>query len=624
MINYFGIEILQFPLTFLIFINFIFGIYNLSDFLIKKFSKNIKLEIKLMFLFLILGTFISLINVFIFINFLLAKYIVYIFFIFFLILNFLFLKNFQFKNIFFKTKKSFDQKIIFIFLICYFIISSLPLSDADSLSYHSSFGAFTLKYESLDWLKIADLIHPDFLVSGFTEIFNFVGLVLYSENFGSYLNFATLIFISFYFSIKFKLIKEKNFILMCILSSPILLPMIFSQKIFVLPSFVLSLIFFYIYKNKFFFLIDELIILASLMLILSFKVSFLYPVCIAILYLIYKTKRILKTSILSFLLSLVFFAPIIFKNIYFHGDLIPPFTGQILNNNSEYLNTAADFFKNYDLSLSLKNLIFLPILFLIPHYGQGGNFFLSFPNIGKIFGLQFYNFINLKKKIDIEIFILFLLLFISVIITSNISTRWFLFIFFLTQIFVCHFELKINIIFKKLIYFQTIIFGIFLVAYSIYTVPALMLKDYKNFFLSKHANGYDFALKINDIKKKFNLKDNEKILYTHRSRFWTNVKSGDLNFSNEWLRLFKITENKFELNNQFLKLVENNDIKILIIRKNKNLNKLLRNSLFKKCDYKYGDFNANYATRNPFFSGVKKYQWIYFENFNLNECIKNE
>ena len=76
-----------------------------------------------------------------------------------------------------------------------------------------------------------------------------------------------------------------------------------------------------------------------------------------------------------------------------------------------------------------------------------------------------------------------------------------------------------------------------------------MLKDYKIFFLSKHANGYDFALKINDIKKKFNLKDNEKILYTHRSRFWTNVKSGDLNFSNEWLRLFKITENKFELKN---------------------------------------------------------------------------
>ena len=624
MINYFGIEILQFPLTFLIFINFIFGIYNLSDFLIKKFSKNIKLEIKLMFLFLILGTFISLINVFIFINFLLAKYIVYIFFIFFLILNFLFLKNFQFKNIFFKTKKSFDQKIIFIFLICYFIISSLPLSDADSLSYHSSFGAFTLKYESLNWLKSADLIHPDFFVSGFTEIFNFIGLVLYTDNFGSYLNFASLIFISLYFSERFKIIKEKNFILLCILSSPILLPMIFSQKIFILPSFILSLIFFHIYSNKKLYLVDELIILASLMIILSFKVSFMYPVCVAIFYMIYKNKRLLKTTILGFLSSLVFFGPIIFKNIYFHGDLLPPFTGQILNNNSEYLNTAAEFFKNYDLSLSLKNLIFLPILFLIPHYGQGGNFFLSIPNIGKIFGLQFYNFINLKRKIDIEIFIIFLFLFISVIISGNISTRWFLFIFFLIQIFACHFDMKINIYFKKLIYLQTIIFSLFLIGYSIYASPVLILNDYKNLFLSKHANGYDFAIKINDIKKKLELKGDEKIFYSHRSRFWTNIKSGYLNYSNKWMRLLNVKENKFEINNQFLDLVKNNNIKILVLRKKENLNKLLSNSFLKKCEYRYGNLDANYATRNPFFSGVKKYQWIYFVNYNLNECIKSD
>ena len=44
-------------------------------------------------------------------------------------------------------------------------MSSLPLSDADSLSYHSSYGAYTIKYGSLNWLKSADLIHPDFLVS---------------------------------------------------------------------------------------------------------------------------------------------------------------------------------------------------------------------------------------------------------------------------------------------------------------------------------------------------------------------------------------------------------------------------------------------------------------------------
>ena len=56
---------------------------------------------------------------------------------------------------------------------------------------------------------MADLIHPDFLVSGYTEIFNFIGFVLYSENFGSYLNFVTLIFISLYFLERFKVSNEK-------------------------------------------------------------------------------------------------------------------------------------------------------------------------------------------------------------------------------------------------------------------------------------------------------------------------------------------------------------------------------------------------------------------------------
>jgi len=624
MINYFGVDILQFPLTFLIFLNFIFGIYNSSIFLIRKFSINVKLEIKFLCLFVILGAFISLINWLLFINFLIVKYFIYISFIFFFILNFLILKKLKIKNIFLKKKISLDQKIILIFLFCYLIIASLPLSDADSLSYHSSFGAFILKYESLNWLKMAKLIHPDFLVSGYTEIFNFIGFVLYSENFGSYLNFGTLIFISIYFLQRFKVNKEKNFILLCIVSSPIFLSMIFSQKIFVLPSFALSLVFFHIYNNKKFFFIDQLIILSSLMLILSFKVSFLYPVCIAILYMIYKNKRLIEIGVLSFFLALLFFAPIVLKNIYFHGDLIPPFTGQILNSNSEYLNSAADFFKNYDLSLSLKNLIFLPILFLIPHYGQAGNFFISLPNIGKIFGLQFYNFFNFKKKIGREVFLITLLLFISVIASGNISTRWFLFIFFFTQIFVCHFKFKINIFFKRLIYIQTLIFGFFLIVYSIYTLPVLILKDYKKFFLIKHANGYDYALRINDIKKNLELKNDEKILYTQRSRFWTNIEQGELNFSNEWLRLIKFTENKFEINDQFLDIVKNNNIKVLVIRKNKNLNKLLKNSLNKKCEYKYGNFNANHATRNPFFSGVKKYQWIYFKNYNLNECIKND
>ena len=171
--------------------------------------------------------------------------------------------------------------------------------------------------------------------------------------------------------------------MLCVVSSPILLPMIISQKVFILPSFILSLIFFYIYESKKIQFINELIILTSLMLILSFKISFLYPVCIAIIYLIYKNKSFLRTSVLSLFTGLIFFAPILLKNIYFHSDLIPPFTGQILKQNSEYLNNAAEFFKNYDLSLSFKNLIFLPYTFSSSSLWPSWYIFISFTKYWK-------------------------------------------------------------------------------------------------------------------------------------------------------------------------------------------------------------------------------------------------
>ena len=151
-------------------------------------------------------------------------------------INFLSFQNKKLKKNLFETKKIKNFSILFTILFCYFLISSLPLSDADSLSYHSSFGAYIVKYGSLNWLKSVDLIHPDFFVSGFTEIFNFIGLILFCENFGAYLNFASLILICV-FNNKFKLKKEKNFILLCVVSSPILLPMIISQKIYYIAIF---------------------------------------------------------------------------------------------------------------------------------------------------------------------------------------------------------------------------------------------------------------------------------------------------------------------------------------------------------------------------------------------------
>jgi len=619
MTNFFDLEILIFPLNFFVFLNFIFGIYSITNIIVRYKSLELNLINFYLLNFVIFGSYVSLINYLIFFNITFLKTFIYFTFFIFFILN---IKNLKKLN-FFLVKKKIDIniKVIFFFILIYFIISSLPLSDGDSLSYHSSFGAYILRYNSIEWLKTSYLIHPDFLVSGFTEIYNFIGLTLFNENFGSYLNFFSLLLIIYFFYEFFKNNKNTSFIILTIVSSPILLPMIFAQKIYILPSFVLALIFFKIYNEKKNKTLDYILIISSLMIILSFKVSFLYSVIIAILFLVYKNNQnFIRIGLLCFPLFLIFFGSILFKNIFFHSDILPPFTGQIFGTNSSYLNLTAEFLKNYDVDLNFINLVALPFLFIIPHYGQGGSIFLSLPNIGKIFGIQFYNFLLIKNFYNREFIIFLFIIFFSVVFTGNISTRWFLFLFFLLQMFVCLANIEIKKILKHIFYFQTFVFGVALVGFCIYSAPTLFSSFYKDSYLTKHANGYDFIKKINKLKKDNNFTEKEKILFSHRSHYWEN--NNHLNYANEWLRLVNIKENFMSLNKEFLQILKGKKIKILVTREVKNINIVVNNSFKKKCKILHGKFSSNHATRNPFFSGKKNYSWFNFGKHDFLECLK--
>ena len=78
------------------------------------------------------------------------------------------------------------------------------------------------------------------------------------------------------------------------------------------------------------------------------------------------------------------------------------------------------------------------------------------------------------------------------------------------------------------------------------------------------------------------------------------------------------------LKKEFANLIKDKKVKILVIKRKNNIKKILENSIAKKCNYEYGSFNANHATRNIFFSGIKKYNWIYFKNYDLFKCLKYE
>jgi len=621
--NYAGLNFFDFPLNILVFISFFYGIFRINFLFLNYIKIKISKEFIFLFFFIGFGFYLFLVYCLIFFEVKYAIYFIYISYILFFIVTFLSLKKIKIKKI--KIKKiNFEKKLILLFIVIYFFLSSVPVSDADSLSYHSAFGAYLLKYNSTTWLYEAYLMHPDFFVSGFVEILNFIGLVLMCDNFGSLFNFFSLVFICFFILNNFKN-NSINFVILSIVSSPILLPMIFSQKIYILPSFILSAIIFNIYKVKKLKTFDEFLILSSMFLILAFKISFLYSTFLIIGYIFYKNKVFYKTLFLSVPGVIIFFIPIIIKNLIFHNDLLPPFTGELLNLNSNYLNVAANFFKDYDLALSAETFLLLPILFLIPHYGQAGSVFISWFNIGKIYGFQFYNFLFCKiifqKK---ELLIILILSLLTIILSKNISTRWFLYIFFLLQLLICYENFLINKLFKKIIYFQSILFFSFLLFYCVYSFPTLVSNKYKNLFLLKHAHGYELSLKLENLRNKLKLNYDDKIVYSHRAHYWTNIKDGNLNISNEWLPLVLSKNDKILLNKNFNKYLLDKKIKILVIRKKKNLEKIIKKSVVINCKVKFGEFVANHATRNFFFSGKKEYNWIYFENSNLKECLKSE
>ena len=74
------------------------------------------------------------------------------------------------------------------------------------------------------------------------------------------------------------------------------------------------------------------------------------------------------------------------------------------------------------------------------------------------------------------------------------------------------------IVYLKNKLFSNYNFWFFYTSYSVYAFPVFS-KEYKDNFLKKHAHGYDFVIKINEIKSKYKIDQDENILYSIRLNF---------------------------------------------------------------------------------------------------------
>ncbi len=402
-----------------------------------------------------------------------------------------------------------ENKLLFIFLLLFFLTVTLPSYDQDSLRYHLNIAKKINNntfYENT-WL--------DYLGIGPHEFINAIFLKLNFLNTTSSINFLFLVL--FVFVCKFISVKYKNKSnisnSLILLSAPFLISQIVSQKLFFFPSFIIALSIFYLFnerKNNLSFGTIVLILL-SIIFCLALKPTFapLFLISYILSFMCLERKKKIYFLLISILSFFIIYGPIIYFRYKIYDDPFLPFIS-INGSNQLWFSEYVSFIKNHtlDSSQGLENglLKFIAIIYklFLP---------LDLKDFFKIFGIGFLYLLtlNLKKNKDLAFLLIFLIL--SVLVLNNFQNRWFLPVL----IFICFYaDLNKYKFFKKILYFQSFVIMMILIPMALTSVLISAKILNKNLILNEFNNSYSIIQKINSEYP------NHKIYSSHNSFYFFN------------------------------------------------------------------------------------------------------
>ena len=223
------------------------------------------------------------------------------------IYNFSKIVNFSRIKIFFKLINTIEIIIIFALLV-FLIISISPPSMADALDYHYGVPLYLLKYNQIPdlnlWLFGA--------LAGNGEIINSLAIFLGSDNFGSLIQFTSLVLFFIFLKMEINQKNKLSFLIVFIICSPTLLQLISGPKFLLFPQILTASALYISVKLKKIKIIDFIFITILLMGATQFKLSFLLSGFLIGLFTLYKALKYNQLKILfsCFILSSFFFLPI--------------------------------------------------------------------------------------------------------------------------------------------------------------------------------------------------------------------------------------------------------------------------------------------------------------------------
>ena len=561
-----------FSLLFLI-LNILFS-YKISNFQIikKKFFFEELQPIVIFFLIFIFYTLV--LNLTIIFNF---EYLSEIFYFFFIIQIIFLLKNFRFDTSFFFTKK-FDEKLIFVILIIFLLISILPLSDADSIAIYQYLPS-TIFNEGLNNIDLKKNL--EFTLLSNAEILLLISPILKSDNFGAQLNLITL-----FFFIVINLKNHKNFFFI-VVSSPLIIYFISTQKLqlFFGILFLLSFILFNksLVKTK----SEFFIFILLLTFYSSGKISYILFSIPILLYFFYFNQKywqtIIKSSIISFILV---YLPILFLKSYYFENSFAPFFDNLLGKGLESYNAFVYSIRSSEGWISNPTDIFL---YLRP--------FISFDisSLSSSLGLIFL-FMLFDYKIHKQTKYIPIILIILVLATGQILPRY----YFEAFLILAYFYKPKKILVKLFIFSQV---SIILFISLTYIYLAYLKYEVINNKM-KYMTRFSYSYFNSNQYKKDSLKGNVLDVTLDRQSIFFDKSV----YSMRYLSILNNFNNNDDEN--FKKFVLNNDIKYLIIGKDTIIPLCLETSEIKKTQ-------RIKAVRNFFLNPVIK-------NYKLLEIKKNK
>ena len=435
------------------------------------------------------------------------------------------LKNLKKKNIFF---------LLIFFLI--FLISILPISDADSIVYHLNLPFRLLTDE---YILVLDDIQKniEFSVFANNEILLSISVLIKSDNFGSILNFFVLAV--FIYSQ-----KDSKYFKNIILSCPLLIFLISTQKLQMTFSILFLILFICIYEKKLKNNLEIFIICILLVFYASIKTSYILISLPLFFYFLYNYRfKALKIMIFCSIGFLLFFVPLFFIKFHVYGNIFAPFFDNYVGLNNESLKAYQYSLRNTQGWLTSYNdyKTFLKI-FIPTNLSQLSS------SYGLLFLVLFFDYKLLKKLHFFPLIIVFM-----VLITGQISPRYYLEAFLI----LAYYFHKTNFLTKIITYTQLSMVFIFSAAFVFTAYDGFYKKDFKH----KYQNRFAFSYYNADQVKKIDAKKKNVLTFADgRPSIFYNKNY----YSTRYLSILSSYNENNKFDKLLLKYIKDNDIEYII------------------------------------------------------------